>query len=465
MDQVAMVGFDMDYTLAIYRQEEIDRLSIEVTAKKLVERGYPDVLLSMDYRANFPIRGLLVDKKLGNVLKMDRYKHVKRVYHGLNELSPEMVRQLYHAKRVRPGSERYHFVDTLYALSEVSVFSAAVHELEQQQICVDYHVLFENVRACIDEAHQDGSILDVVATDIARYTIRDPQLAPTFHKLRSSGKQLFLLTNSNPVYTDHMMNYLLGDRQNGYPTWRHYFDIIISSARKPIFFTDEAPFMEVLPNGQETAAHTFERGRIYKGGNISQFESMTHCPSDRVLYVGDHIYGDVLRAQKSTAWRTAMIIQEMDDELTVLDQCQTDSDTLDALGLHREQVLDELSYRQERLRDIQRRLDELKKNGTPIDQEQSARLKQAKAMHRRGLERMRQKIDALDTEMSQLEERIDVTFHPYWGSLFKVGGEVSSFGSQVEEYACLYTDRVSNFAMYSPNHYFKSARHRMAHEP
>ncbi len=68
-----MVGFDMDYTLAIYEQGAMDRLSIEATAQKLVDQlGYPACLLDAPYRTDFPIRGLLIDRKLGNILKMDR---------------------------------------------------------------------------------------------------------------------------------------------------------------------------------------------------------------------------------------------------------------------------------------------------------------------------------------------------------------------------------------------------------
>jgi len=37
----AYVGFDMDYTLAIYDQPEMDHLSIQATAQKLLKRGYP----------------------------------------------------------------------------------------------------------------------------------------------------------------------------------------------------------------------------------------------------------------------------------------------------------------------------------------------------------------------------------------------------------------------------------------
>ena len=42
--------------------------------------------------------------------------------------------------------------------------------------------------------------------------------------------------------------------------------------------------------------------------------------------------------------------------------------------------------------------------------------------------------------------------------------ETSSFGDQVEEYACLYTSRVSNLQYYSPQQHFRSPRDVMAHE-
>jgi hypothetical protein len=70
----------------------------------------------------------------------------------------------------------------------------------------------------------------------------------------------------------------------------------------------------------------------------------------------------------------------------------------------------------------------------------------------------------VDAEFGQIERRIDVRFHPYWGSLLKEGAEQSSFGAQVEDYACLYTSRVSNFLSYSPQQYFRSPRDVMAHE-
>ena len=47
---VACIGFDMDYTLAIYDQPEMDHLSIQATLEKLVKRGYPEHIIDIPVR-------------------------------------------------------------------------------------------------------------------------------------------------------------------------------------------------------------------------------------------------------------------------------------------------------------------------------------------------------------------------------------------------------------------------------
>lgn len=443
----------MDYTLAIYDQAEIDRLSIEATTRKLVDRGYPDALLGMRYRTDFPIRGLLIDRKLGNVLKMDRYKYVKRAYHGMRELGRDERRRLYHTRRFRPGTARYHWVDTLYALSEVAVFAAAVDALEETGREVSYEALFDDVRACIDVAHQDGSILDEVLRDLGKYILRDPDLGPTLHNLRSSGKRLFLLTNSNPVYTDAVMRYLFDDAMPEYPSWRNYFDVVVASAGKPRFFTEAEPFACVDSEGHRLPGEvtSLERGRTYVGGNILDLERMIGTGGDRVLYVGDHIYGDTLRVKKESAWRTAMIIQEMGGELDALRERRADIERLDLLEAVRDRLHDDLRDHQMRLKALERVVD-------------GPELEASRLRHRRAIDRIRIRLRTVEHEYDEIEARVDAAFHPFWGSLLKSGPEASSFGDQVETYACLYTTRVSNFLRYSPMHYFRSPRDRMPHE-
>lgn len=456
LDQIAWLGFDMDYTLAIYRQEEMDRLSIEMTANKLVERGFPAQLATMSYRTDFPVRGLLVDKKLGNVLKMDRYKYVKRAYHGTRELSRQERRHHYHSRRLRPGTRRYHWVDTLYALSEVAVFCAAVDELESDGKVDDYSELFSAVRECIDEAHRDGSILERIAADLPRYVVRDAGLPDTLHKLRSSGKKLFLLTNSHREYTDEVLKYLLEVDGAPYASWRQYFDLVVTAARKPRFFAHREPFLDE----SGAACEKLDRDHIYAGGNFEDLEKHLGVKGDQVLYVGDHIYGDVLRAKKESAWRTVMIIQEMDAELDALGRCTEALVQADALEELRYALLSELRVRQSHLKSLERLKAEASKRGEKL----AADLEATRQRERRATDKLRVRIRSTEEELFQTEDAVDGAFHPYWGSLFKAGSEVSSFGKQVEDYACLYTDRVSNLLAYSSMHYFRSHRDRMPHE-
>jgi HAD superfamily 5'-nucleotidase-like hydrolase len=459
LDQIEAVGFDMDYTLAIYHQEEMDRQSILATLPKLLERGYPKALREMQCRFDFPIRGLLIDRKLGNVLKMDRYRYVKKAYHGLRELTVEERRGAYHTKRLRPAMRRFHFVDTLYALSEVSMFAAAVEALEAAGEPVDYTRLFDDIRTCIDLSHQDGSILGPVLADLPRFVARDPLLGPMLHKLRSAGKRLFLLTNSQPEYTDRMMSYLLADAMPQYPSWRSYFDVVVTAACKPRFFTGDAPFEEVV-NGERRPASNgkLERGRVYAGGNINAFHEALEVAGDHVLYVGDHIYGDVLRAKKEGAWRTAMIIQEMDHELSVIRGHQAELAQLGALESQRVPLLDLIREHQARLKAIQRRLED------DVAVDARLELEANKLRERRAIERYKARLRAMEVEAEALERDLHERFHPFWGPLFKAGTELSSFGDQVEEFACLYTARASNLSYYSPMHYFQSPRDWMPHE-
>jgi HAD superfamily 5'-nucleotidase-like hydrolase len=462
LDQVDLVGFDMDYTLARYKQAEMDRLSVEATAKKLVEKGYPDTLLSMTYRTNFPIRGLLVDKRLGNVLKTDRYRYVKKAFHGTRELSSEERRQAYQLKRVRPDPRRYHSIDSLFALSEVTVFSAVVDALDTPLTQIDYDKLFNDVRTSIDEAHRDGSLKELITADLARYIEHDADLAPMLHKLRSAGKRLFLLTNSEPYYTDAVMSYLLQGGLPEYPSWKSYFDIIVTSAAKPSFFMgSDAPFEEVQSNGalQSHRVKEFQRGRIYRGGSLAEFEKLTGEPGDRVLYVGDHIYGDVLRAKKESAWRTLMIIQELTDELVAIEKLTAEISRVDKLERRLAALQDGLRERQAMLKTLQKAIEE-----PSAQSERTVELEAARLRLRRGVDRIRAQVKAVENEHAELEAQVECAFHPFWGSALKAESELSSFGEQVERYACLYTDRVTNLLRYTAGHYFRGPRHRMAHE-
>jgi HAD superfamily 5'-nucleotidase-like hydrolase len=458
MAVIDWVGFDMDYTLAIYKQGEMDRLSIRATLEKLVLRGYPASIKDIHYPIEFPIRGLLIDKRFGHILKMDRYKVVQKGYHGMRELSREELRALYQQKKIRPTTARYHWIDTLYALSEATLYAGIVQALEDRGQTLDFARLFTDIRECIDEAHRDGTILSTVENDLPRYVDRDAALAQTLHKLRSAGKRLFLLTNSRWPFTEKMMTYLLGGAMPEYPSFRHFFDVIIVAAQKPAFFQERRPILQRDASGElRPATMPLERGAIYESGNLHDLERCLGVTGDRILYVGDHIYGDILRSKKESSWRTAMIIQEMEAEVVAHESCREEHQKNAELEERREELEDQLRFYQQRYKDLTRRIEDERNGGLAAVEAERGRVKRA-------VERIRGQLRQVDAEQTKLERTIDRRFHPYWGSLLKEANETSSFGDQVEEYACIYTSRVSNLLAYSPLQYFRSPRDLLPHE-
>lgn len=86
----------------------------------------------------------------------------------------------------------------------------------------------------------------------------------------------------------------------------------------------------------------FQKEHVYSGGNLIGYASITwNCKNyfilgscdvfteligakgKDVLYVGDHIFGDILKSKKIRGWRTFLIIPELVRELHVwTDKCQ-----------------------------------------------------------------------------------------------------------------------------------------------
>jgi HAD superfamily 5'-nucleotidase-like hydrolase len=456
----------MDYTLAIYHMRRLEQLAYDMTLAKLIsERGYPTLIGQLQYDHHFVMRGLAVDRENGNLLKMDRFGYVGRAWHGLRPLEREVWKKLYRNQRVRLKNPQFAWIDTLFALPEAWLFAGIIELLESLGQRVDYGKLYDDIRDAIDTVHRDNSLKAEVRKDLGRYIFQDPELGPALHKLRSGGKRLFLLTNSAWDYTDAVMRYLLDGQLAEYPSWRNYFDYIVTLAAKPAFFSEQRPFLELETAGPGEVARVVgeatevERGKVYQGGNLQQFEQHTGYAGEGILYVGDHIYGDILKSKKSSLWRTCMIVQEIEDEITYTDNQRERIEKLAEVELARERLDDEVAHHKGQLNALDRKLE---REGQPAEEvawleEERKRLKVELDTLRRAL---REATDIADT----LEREVEEGFNPYWGLLFKEGHENSRFGEQVERYACLYTSRVSNFLHDSPMQYYRSPRELMPHE-
>ncbi len=461
---VEMVGFDMDYTLAIYHQRRIEQLSFDLTLGRLITaHGYPQEIGLLPYDHTFVMRGLVVDRSHGNLLKLDRFGQVGRAWHGLRPLGHEAWQRLYRNEPVRLRGNRYAWIDTLFSLPEAWAYAAIIELLESRGHPMDFGRLYDDVREAIDSVHRDNSLKRAVRRDIARYIYRDPELGPALHRLRSGGKKLFLLTNSQWDYTQAVMSHLLDGLAPEYPNWRNYFDVVITGADKPGFFSDTRPFLELDPASDEGTvvgeATSLDRWRVYRGGNLASFERMTGFSGEKVLYVGDHIYGDILKSRKASLWRTCMVVQELEDEIRYTEGRREEISRLSEVELLRARLDDAVNQHKAQLGSLERRLE----RDSPSDTERG-QLEQERRTAKLELERLRRALRVAIGIAETLERDVEAGFNPYWGLLFKEGHENSRFGAQVEQYACLYTSRVSNLLHVSPTQYLRSQRELMPHE-
>jgi HAD superfamily 5'-nucleotidase-like hydrolase len=472
LDKIEVIGFDMDYTLAIYKKLRIEELAFKLTVEKLIEKkGYPAAIREVRYEPDRVVRGLVVDKKRGNIFKMDRYAHIGKVRHGGRELPRDERIKLYRTRKIELDAHNHAWVDTLFALPEACLYSQLVDFFDEHAAgnggiaAPPYRQLYHDIRESIDEAHADNSIKSAIRANPEEYIEREPELAFTLHRFRSSGKRLFLLTNSLWDYTNAVMGFLLDGQLAGYPSWRNYFDTIIVGAQKPGFFVRRNPFHRVDEASgtlDAAAAETLDRGKVYQGGNLRDFERLAHFAGERVLYIGDHIYGDILRSKKSSLWRTAMIVPELEDVLWHQQVYASDLARLSELEEETRRLDFEVNYYKLLLSSVARLRDEMASGGLSADDEAS--IKEASQHAREALERVKARLRALIAEHREIERRVEMGANRYWGLLFSEGSEMSLFGKQVEDYACVYTSRVSNFLYYSPVQYFRSPRYLMPHE-
>lgn len=453
----------MDHTLAIYKRDAFEGLAFRETIRKFIEAGYPEELLELEFKPNFLIRGLLVDKKRGNILKVDTHKYVKDAYHGYRRLSRDERYTLYNAQGI--DSEDFLSVDMFFELSEVQLFAEIVHfmNLNPGRVKKSFEEVHKDVRFYIDLCHRDGSIKNQVFKDPEKYIQRDKYLPTTLVRLIDAGKKLFLLTNSLYDYTDTILGYVLDDAHEGFPTWRDYFEYMIVGAGKPGFFIGSQPFFEVVegPNLLKLHSGPLHSKHIYYGGNASLFEELTGYRGDDILYAGDHIYVDIIRSKDLLNWRTMLIIEELEQEIPKLEDLKGDLQQI-IEKFQEKEVLDE------KLQKIRSKIAankrQVQKAEVVEDMRKINHLLNENEKHIKSLEEGKQALKELNKTIKGLMQNRAAKFHPVWGELMKVGLERSRFANQVNEYACLYTSRVSNLRYYSPFKEFISFHDVLPHD-
>ena len=251
------------------------------------------------------------------------------------------------------------------------------------------------------------------------------------------------------------MNYLEGRKSGDKKDleWTKYFDIVIVGGNKPAFLEDERSLalfrLDVDKDGtlqnidgvptESTAVDQFlAEGKFFQGGNAQMLMKMLKLTAgDRLLYVGDHMYADILRSKRTLGWRTCLIVPELTGE--ILTHKRSRSLRTELLALRREQFL------------LESLLDKTQQGGSIYDNESE-------------VDALLERLTVLNEEIENKLDIYNQAFHPRWGPLFKAGFQESRFAIQVSDYACMYTSRASNLGLVSPLRPFRSVRDKMPHD-
>lgn len=454
--RIRAVGFDMDFTLAVYNKA-YEALCYDLTIDNLVTKfSYPECIRSLTYDPDFAIRGVFLDKATGNILKLDEFGFIQVCVHGRTTLSKDTYRKMYPDGCVRldniEDSARYFLLSTFFASPQICLYSDLVVMFENMQTMRDptasciheealkhyelqggsfaldcaigshdlppgllsYHNLFDDVNKALAMIHPAKAALkQTTQAHPEKYLIKSKHLPLMLLGLRAAGKKVFLLTNSEFEYTDAILCYLLGEN------YRDFFDYFIVSASKPDFFTKNTQFRLVdKSTGNPLVGcigNKFLPGAIYAGGNITRFTTLTKISPKHVLYVGDHIIGDI-SIPRNEFWRTCLIIPEIEREVKLMNHNFELYNKLSELEIVRRGLLIEKT-----LADVE----------VPPE-----------------LHKVQTRINAITLE-------IDRKYNPYFGSSFTTTWAMTWLSSHIAFNCDLYTCFSANI-LYYPSYYMFS---------
>lgn len=355
------------------------------------------------------------------------------------------IYELYPSKFLQLDESRVYVLNTLFNLPETYLLACLVdfftnHEeytrkdtgIEGGGLFMSYKSIFQDVRNAVDWVHIHGDLKKETVENLEKYVKKDPRLAMVLSRIKESGGMVFLLTNSDYNFTNKIMTYLFDFPHGVKPdephrNWRTYFDIIVCDARKPLFFSEGTILRQVdtstgaLKIGNHIGP--MQQGQVYSGGSCDVFTSLIGAKGKDVLYVGDHIFGDILKSKKIRGWRTFLIVPELVQELHVwTDKCQ---------------LFTELQKFDCMLSDVYKNLDSSAKEKPDITK--------------------------IRASIRDVTHKMDMSYGMI-GSLFRAGSRQTFFSSQVVRYADLYAATFLNLIYYPFSYMFRAPAMLLPHE-
>ncbi|KAJ8386036.1 hypothetical protein AAFF_G00177250, partial [Aldrovandia affinis] len=344
----------------------------------------------------------------------------------------------------RDDTDRFYILNTLFNLSETYLYACLVDFFtscsrydnwqkgyKQGALFMSYKSMFQDVRDAMDFVHETGTLKEKTLQNLEKYIVKDSRLPLLLSRMKDVAK-VFLATNSDYTYTEAIMNYLFDFPHGPKPSttkrsWRFYFDLVVVDTRKPLFFAEGTVLRQVDTNTGKLRIGTYtgdlQFGTVYSGGSSDIVCDLLGVKGKDILYMGDHIFGDILKSKKRQGWKTCLVVPELAKEL---------------------QVWTEKSHLFEELKRLDVFLAELYK-------------------HLDSGSRFCPDISAIQARIKKVTHGMDMCYGKM-GSLLRCGSRQTLFSSQLMRYADLYAASCLNLLYYPFSYLFRAPPVLMPHE-
>jgi hypothetical protein len=239
-----------------------------------------------------------------------------------------------------------------------------------------------------------------------------------------------------------LMNHCFTPYLEEHEHWWELFELTVTLSQKPAFFTGKNHFLKVdLDNGTMTnISGELTPKKIYQGGNAEKMQKDLGLDGEEILYIGDHIFGDIVSLKRSCNWRTALVVEELQQELESLIKGTSIQDEITTLMQQKEIFENEL------------------------DGLYAMEFEMGNAIDKKTIKGKLDQIQNLDHQISDKIKAYQGLYNPLWGELMRAGQEESRFAGQVEKYACIYMSKIADFSGYSPRKYYRPPKRYLPHE-
>ncbi|KAL9182634.1 hypothetical protein ACHAXT_013286 [Thalassiosira profunda] len=450
LGKVDTVGFDYDYTLVTYKKELLSLIYDMALTRLVEEKEYPREMLTSGLKFDpfFSIRGLAVDRENGWICHLSYTHKVAVAWEGRHRVPRPRLVEEYTGKRALSPSKRKKRLkplNDLFSMAECCLMADTVQFFLDRDIPFCPRSAVSDVLGSITGTHISGDFHRRVAKEPERYFEDKPNLKSVLDKMKQSGKRLIFVSNSPFWYCDAGMNYVVG------PGWRDQWDVVITSAGKPAFYTeDNRPFREVDATTGKVKfkqVNYLQKGRVYTSGCLTELTKClnwrynpnwrTHsnaedeeeeAPYDdiynplnnpNVMYIGDSLFADLVDAKREFGWTTAAVTPEVGWEIEL--QRKTEFIIADKAI---EMLLNSLRLYQRSL-------------GTGLRSKEDLQV-----------------MDKMERIVSRWrDEQTRLLGNPF-GSVFRARYTPSLFAHSLRRYCDLYMSNVGSLRHYSPQHRF-----------